>query len=135
MIRLFIASSLFIAINMQQALDTWLATEASAEISFYPSRTQLPESGYCRCPLRTVRLRRVTDTFFVSHVGKSISLGLCYLIPLTIIRVAKFDLKVGSQRTTKIKNLVVLVIILVAHRIICMWFLVLLLLLLLVRER
>ena len=30
-----------------------------------------------------------------------------------IIRVAKFDPKVGSQRTTKIKNLVVLVIILV----------------------
>ena len=30
-----------------------------------------------------------------------------------LIRVAKFDPKVGSRRTTKIKNLVVLVIILV----------------------
>ena len=54
------------------------------------------------------------------------------------LRVAKFDRKVGSQRTTKIKNLVVLVIILVVlillpYRMYVV--LVLILLFLLARER
>ena len=46
-------------------------------------------------------------------------LGKCYTT-----RVAKFDPKVGSRRTTKIKNLVALIIILVVLillLIICLW--------------
>ena len=52
-------------------------------------------------------------------------------------RVAKFDLKVGSQRTTKIKNLVNLVIILVVLILLpyYMYVVLVLILLLLVRER
>ena len=56
----------------------------------------------------------------------------------TLVRVAKFDPKVGSRRTTKIKNLVVLVFILTVlillpyHMYVV---LVLTLLFLLVRER
>ena len=54
------------------------------------------------------------------------------------VRVAKFDLKVGSRRTTKVKNLVVLVIILVALILLpyhLYGVLVLILLFFLVRER
>ena len=42
-----------------------------------------------------------------------------------MVRVAKFDLKVGSRRTTQIENVVVLIIILTAlicYFIICMWY-------------
>ena len=49
-------------------------------------------------------------------------------------RVAKFDRKVSSRRTTKIENLVVLVITLVDHILLPYHILVLILLFLLVRK-